>query len=349
MKIGIISENVFRRSILQQVKTKRGEVLIGAGPGEDCAVFLFSGEPDGSVVVSCVRESAVEVEKRETAGVEAVPVGYLLIDGVNALAACGAEAVAATLGILLPADAEEEMLREIMGEAEKTCAGQGIQLAQARGRVTSAVTEPCATVTVYGKAAAGAAHMAAEAYHTAKCAKPGHDIVVSKWVGLEGTVLLARRHRESLLERYPAWFVERAETFDRYLAAVPEAAAAVKSGVCAMHLISGGGVLAALWELAEGAGVGLTIDLKKLPIRQETVEICNHCNINPYGLLSGGSFLMTSADGPGLVAALEAAGVCAVVVGKVTDSNDRLILNGDEVRYLDRPREDSIYEKGATK
>lgn len=348
MKIGIISENVFKRSILQQIKTKREEVLIGAGPGEDCAVFSFSGEPDGSVVVSCVRESAVETDKRKTAGVEAVPVSYLLMDGVNVLAACGAEAVAATLGILLPADAEEEMLRELMTEAEKTCAGQGIQLAQARGRVTSAVTEPCATITVYGKAAAGAAHMA-EAYHTAKCAKPGHDIVVSKWVGLEGTVLLARRHRESLLERYPAWLVERAEAFDQYLSAVPEAAVAMKSGVCAMHLISEGGILAALWELAEGAGVGLTIDLKKLPIRQETVEICNHCNVNPYGLLSGGSFLMTSADGPGLVAALEAAGVCAVIVGKVTDSNDRLILNEDEVRYLDRPREDSIYEKGETK
>lgn len=368
MKIGRSSENVLKRSILQQIKTKRKEVLVGAGLGEDCAIFSFSGEAgsasegqvfsgrsadtkenDGCVMISCARESAVWTEQREPVNVEAVPVSYLLMDCVNALAACGAAAVAVSLGILLPLDTEEEVLREIMTEAEAACAEQGVQLAQARGRVTAAAAEPFATITAYGTVYETAAEAIPAAYHTVKAARPGHDIVISKWIGLEGTAILARRHRDSLLGRYPAWFVEKAAAFDTYRSAVPEAAVAVKSGVCAMHLISEGGVLAALWELAEGAGVGLTIDLKKLPIRQETVEICNHCNINPYELLSGGSFLMTSADGPGLVAALEAAGIPAVMVGKITDSNDRLILNEDEVRYLDRPREDSIYEKGEWK
>lgn len=345
MKIGRTSENVLKRSILQQIKTKREEVVIGAGPGEDCAVFSFCGGPDAlsgeCVILSCARESAVWTKRYESAGPEAVPVRYLLADAVNALAACGASAVAVSLGILLPLEAEEEVLREIMAEAEAACAEYGIQLARAGGRVTAAVAEPFAAMTIYGKAAAGAAP---EAYHTVKAAKPGQDIVVSKWIGLEGTAILARRHRESLLSRYPAWLVEEAAGFDTYFSAAAEAAVAVKSGARAIHLISEGGVLAALWELAEGAGVGLTIDLKKLPIRQETVEICNHCGINPYELLSGGSFLMTSEDGPGLVSALKAAGVPAVMVGKITDSNDRLILNEDEVRYLDRPREDSIYE-----
>jgi hydrogenase maturation factor len=139
--------------------------------------------------------------------------------------------------------------------------------------------------------------------------------------------------------------VDEAAGFDRYRSVLPEAAVAIKSGVCAIHNVSEGGILAALWELAEGAGVGLTIDLKKLPIRQETVEICNHCNVNPYELLSGGCLLMTTSDGLGLVTALQQKEIPAVVVGKTTDSKDRLILNEDEVRYLDRPHEDSIYEK----
>ncbi len=29
-----------------------------------------------------------------------------------------------------------------------------------------------------------------------------------------------------------------------------------------------------MWELAQRAGVGLEIDLKKIPLKQETVEIC---------------------------------------------------------------------------
>ena len=54
---------------------------------------------------------------------------------------------------------------------------------------------------------------------------------------------------------------------------------------------------------------------------------------------------MTAADGQGLVDALAAEGIPAVIVGRTTDSNDRLILNEDEVRYLDRPHPDSLYEK----
>ena len=42
--------------------------------------------------------------------------------------------------------------------------------------------------------------------------------------------------------------------------------------------------------------------------------------------------------------ALEAEGIPAVIVGKVTDSKDRVLINEDEVRYMDRPRTDEIYK-----
>ena len=41
MRLGKIPENVLKRSILKQIKTKRDEVKNGAGVGEDCAVFAF--------------------------------------------------------------------------------------------------------------------------------------------------------------------------------------------------------------------------------------------------------------------------------------------------------------------
>lgn len=69
-------------------------------------------------------------------------------------------------------------------------------------------------------------------------------------------------------------FVEQAQALDRYLSVMPEAATAVKSGVGAMHDVTEGGIFGALWEMAEASGVGLEIDLKKIPLRQETVEVC---------------------------------------------------------------------------
>ncbi len=341
MKVGRVTENAMKRSILRQIKTRRDEVIVGAGLGEDCAIFSFRNRmsaqvnPDeqASVMLSCVQEGVF-------------PVDYLVQSCANILVSRGGEPVAAAFSILLPLNAEEETLRHIMSGAETVCAGLGMEIARAQGTVTAAVKEPFVTVTAYGMRASGVQNdSAGAAYHTVKAARPGQDIVLSKWIGLEGTAILAKRCGESLRRRYPAWLPETAAGFDRYLSTIPEAAVAVQSSVCVLQNVSEGGIMAALWELAEGAGVGLTIDLKKLPVRQETVEVCNHCNINPYELLSGGCLLMTCADGPGLVRALEEAEIPAAMIGKVTDSKDRLILNEDEVRYLDRPHADSIYQE----
>ena len=96
--------------------------------------------------------------------------------------------------------------------------------------------------------------------------------MITKWIGLEGTAKLAHARREELLSRYPAHLIDEAEAFEQYFSVIPEAATAMKSGVRAMHDVTTGGIFGALWELAEASGVGLDITLKKIPIRQETVE-----------------------------------------------------------------------------
>ena len=144
--------------------------------------------------------------------------------------------------------------------------------------------------------------------------------------------------------RYPRHMIREAEEFDRYLSVLPEAELAAEAGVHAMHDISEGGVLGALWELAECSGVGLEIELKKIPLRQETVEICDFYGLNPYQMVSGGSMLMAAEDGNGLVHRLAQAGIPAVIVGKATTGNDRVILNGEERRFLELPQTDEIHK-----
>lgn len=58
------------------------------------------------------------------------------------------------------------------------------------------------------------------------------------------------------------------------------------------------------------------IDLKKIPVRQETIEICEFFGLNPYELISGGSMLMAAEDGNQLVHELEKAGIPAAVIRK---------------------------------
>lgn len=323
MRSGKVSESVLMRSVLRKIKTEREEIVCGAGIGADCAVF--SCEKDGESVFSTNSVSA--------------PVDMVCAYGVhralNNVAAAGAEPVGILLSAMLPENLEEKELQDMMAQAEEICGRHHVQIAGGHTEVTGAVKRPVLTVTGIGKRTKA---------DDRKRIKPGQDVVVSKWIGLEGTVRIAREHREALLTRYPARMIDEAAEFEQFFSVIPEAATARKSGVCGIHDVSQGGIFGALWEMADGAGVGLEIDIKKLPVRQETIEVCEFFDLNPYELSSTGCLLMTSEDGNALVAALKREGIPAVAAGKTTDGNDRLLLNGEERRFLEPPKMDELYK-----
>lgn len=164
------------------------------------------------------------------------------------------------------------------------------------------------------------------------------DIVISKWIGLEGTALFAKQYDKKLRERFPQRMIDEAAAFDKYLSVAPEAATAMKSGVCGMYAASYGGIFAGLWEMAQEAGVGLEADLRKIPVRQETIEICEVLGENPYELPSGGCLIMTAENGGALATALLREGIPAVVIGRTTAGNDRVLFNNGHKQFLNKPR-----------
>ncbi|MCX4339183.1 MAG: AIR synthase-related protein [Lachnospiraceae bacterium] len=164
------------------------------------------------------------------------------------------------------------------------------------------------------------------------------EIVASKWIALEGTAQLVGQHRERLRKRLPMRMIDEAAAFDQYLSVASEAATAMKSGVCGIYDLSQSGIFAGLWEMAQDAGVGLEIDLQKIPVRQETIEICEFCGENPYEMASGGCLLMTVESGNTLAAALLRAGIPAVVIGRTTQGKERVIYHQGRKSYLNKPR-----------
>ena len=107
----------------------------------------------------------------------------------------------------------------------------------------------------------------------------------------------AAEKEEELQSRLPAELVETAKDFSKLLSVVPDSRVAMEVGVSAMHDVTEGGIFGALWEMGAAAGVGLEVDLKKIPIRQETVEVCEVFDINPYLLISSGSMLIGTDHG----------------------------------------------------
>ena len=310
MKVGKVPENVLKRSVFKQIHTKRSEVLLGAGVGEDCAAVKLE---DGEIFV---------VSTDPITGT-ATDIGHLAIHiTMNDLASSGATPIGVMLTILLPEHAQEADLKEMMGQIERVCAE---------------VNQPLINVCGVGKAKMGT-------LVTTAGAMPGDDILASKWIGLEGTSIIAKEKEDELFARYPLELVRTAQCFDKYLSVLPEAAVAVRSGVSAMHDVTEGGIFGALWEMAESSGVGLEIDLKKIPIKQETIEVCEFFHLNPYELISSGCMLMASPDGNMLVRELARAGIHAAVIGKAVAGNDRVLCNEEERRFLEPPKTDELYK-----
>ena len=325
MKIGKLPETVLMRSVLKQINHRREEVIVGPALGQDCAVLTLK---EGEVFTLSSDPITGTVKDLGSHSIHIT---------ANDLAASGAEPVGVMLTIMLPSKTKESVLKQIMQDAESTCAKLGMEILGGHTEITDVVNQPLISVTGVGKVKQDELALATQM-------QADQDIVVTKWVGLEATAILAKEKEEQLRSVFSEDFIDTARKFDRYLSVIPEAKVACEVQVSAMHDITEGGVLGALWEMANGAGVGLEVDLRRIPIRQETVEICEFFKLNPYLIMSSGSMLMSTNDGKGLVDRLESAGIPATIIGRTNDSKDRIIKRGEEVRYLDKPQSDELYK-----
>lgn len=325
MDIGKVPENVLKRAVLRQIRHHRPEVLLSAGVGEDCAaisveddeVLVFSTDP-----ITGASQGMGELAVHITA---------------NDLASSGAEPVGIMTCIILPPRTREKKLHDFMQEIILTAKKLNIEVMGGHTEVSDVVNRPLITVTGVGK-------VKKEAMVTTAGLRPGDELVMTKWAGLEGTSIIAAEKREVLEKRLPKQLIDTARDFREYISVVPEAAVAVKAGVSAMHDVTEGGIFGALWEMGEASGVGMTVDLHKIPIRQETIEVCEIFDVNPYMLISSGSMLMGASNGNLLVEKLAEEGIPAAVIGRAVEGNDRVIVNGEEKRFLEPPASDQLYQ-----
>lgn len=325
MEIGKVPESVLKRSVFKNLTVKREEVLIHSGIGEDCSAVHFAEDEVMVLSTDPITGSSSEI-------------GTLAFHiTANDIASSGAELVGMMVTILLPEEATEETLREIMKDLSAACKKYNVEIIGGHTEVSDVVKRPIVSVVGVGKAKK-------DTLVSTAGLEPGDDIVVTKYIGIEGTSILAWDKEEVLLERLGAGFVEEAKEFGKMLSVVPDSKVAMQVGVTAMHDITEGGVFGALWEMASASKVGLEVDLKKIPIRQETIEVCEVFDVNPYMLISSGSMLIGTKKGAQLVEALAKEGIHAAVVGRATNDNDRVIINGEERRFLEPPKVDELYK-----
>lgn len=324
MKTGKLDAQALVSQVFPYIGKKREDVLLHAAIGEDSAGVdlgewscVFSSDP----ITGAVTDS-----------------GWLAVHvSCNDIAANGAEPVGIMLTILLPETAAENDVQDIMQAADRAARELGIEIMGGHTEFTPGLPHPILCATAVGK-------VKKDALITSAGARPGHDIVLTKGAGLEGTAILALDHEKYLRGKIAAELLGSAKALLQRISVVKEGLLAAKLGASAMHDVTEGGILGALYEVAEASGVGLKVEREKIPLLPETRAICEVLALDPLKLISSGALLITIADGPYLVEQLHQHGVQAAVIGKVTAGQDKVLLEGGKSSLIAKPESDELWK-----
>lgn len=319
LNVGKLSELILKRSVLNKFRNKREEVLSGAKAGADAAVMLVKGQ-----LVTAVSCSSVEYETLLDAKIT-------MTRAVNSVAAEGGSPFAVLVSMIVPPETEESRIKSIMEVLEETASSLNVQIAGGHSEVSDKVNMPVFSVTAYGNCAGELLDSRRE-----KDTLYGQDIVMTGYMALEATGVAAVQHREEL--SFAPGYLAGAADYLQELSVVKHAQIALEHGSAVMHDLSETGVFGGLWELGEKMQAGMEIEARNIPVHQETIELSEQLEQNPYTMQSAGSLLVVTRDGNGLVHRYEKEGIHAALIGKVMPGHDKVLLNRDERRFIEQPR-----------
>ncbi len=325
-EIGKIPPQILEKLVLEPVthsKIQRDDIVVRPKTGEDCSAI----DPQGEL---CVFSTDPITGATKDAGYLAVHINC------NDVFSAGAEPVGILMTVLLPTNSDEKDLEALTKGTLEAASEVGIEVLGGHTEVTDAVNRPVISATIIGKTK----------NRNMICtggAKVGQDVVMTKWAGLEGTVIIAQEYEIQLQNVVPKTLLEQAKGYKGFLSVGKEARIAIEHGATAMHDATEGGILGAVWEVAECSGLGVTVFADDIPLTEATKSICEHAKIDPLLLISSGTMVITAFEGQALVEKLQKAGVQAAVIGKMTEKEKMIQKNGIK-QTLQQPVSDALYQ-----
>lgn len=324
MKAGKLETDILKKCVIDNIKVKRPEVMVHSGIGEDCSVIGFGED-------CCVLSS----DPITGAGSN---IGYLAVHvSCNDIASSGVEPLGILVTIMAPLSSSEEDIYNLMKDINKAASEINIEILGGHTEITSAVNKIIVSTTAVGRGKLNG-------YITSSGANAGDYIVVTKFAGLEGTSIIASDYEEYLKDRIDQKTIDSAKKFIDMISVVKEGVIGGALGVSSMHDATEGGVLGAVWEVAEISGTGFEIYKESIPLKNETVSICSIMDINPLKLISSGMMVITTGDKEILLSELNSKGINAACIGKIIeDSNRRVLISCGTEEEVSSPAADELF------
>lgn len=270
MQLGKIPTALLNKTVLRMTGARSSALLTGPKAGVDFAAIKIAG---GYMIVS----------SDPVTGVSAGVGGYAVNVSANDIATSGNAPQFMGSVVLLPEGSTQRQLSVIASDMDAAARKLGVTIVGGHTEVTPGLKRPIVSVTSFSFV---------KRFVTSELAKADDAILMTKTAGLEGTAVLASEAAR-LGKGLPKDLAARAKNFEKKLSVVGEAVRAFRTGsVHAMHDCTEGGVLGAAYEMSLASGVGFELWEGKVPVAEETKEVCRRLSIDPLRLIGSGSLLI---------------------------------------------------------
>ena len=323
MEIGKLTNSTLNSSIISKLNIKNKDILVGPSVGEDCSIIDFGDEV-------CVLTTDPITAAVKNSGILGVHICC------NDIASAGVAPIGVMVTILAPPTSELEDIEAVMGEINLACEELEIDVLGGHTEITDAVNRLVLSITAVGKSTR-------KKFVTTGGAAVGDKIIVTGFAGLEGTAIVSNDYMEYLIPKIGEETVKTAQEMLKSISVVKTGLLASQFGVSAMHDATEGGVLGAIWEVAEASKCGAYIYKDRIPVKEETIKICEALKINPFKLISSGCMIITTDKGNELSELLSKAGIDNKIVGEITTKDMIINVNGREEKIIP-PEADEIFK-----
>lgn len=177
-----------------------------------------------------------------------------------------------------------------------------------------------------------------------KFARPGDSILVTKSCAISSSAILAMSFPETVENKagIEAYHEGCKSFYDT--SSLPDALVAVSenaNNISAMHDVTEGGVLGAIYELAVASGNGAIIYNERLPVGDIQSSICKIFELDPRYCVGAGSMIITckKESAENVINQLRENKIACVEVGEICESEKgiKLIENGiaSDLQYIE--------------
>lgn len=329
LPLGKLPSALLRRLLAQSAGHRDRRVVVGPGIGLDAAAIDLGHE------YLLAKTDPITLVGEEIGA-------YALTINANDLATMGATPRWFLASILFPAGTTASSVARVFSQLDRACRRLQVSLCGGHTELTDAVTRAVVVGCLLGECPKNR-------LVTTAGAQRGDVVLLTKGIPIEAVSILAREKLDELRRRYSPRFVARCRRYltDPGISVAREAALALATGgVHAMHDPTEGGLSAALYELAEAAGVGLRIERQAIPLLSEGKRLCADFGLDPMGAIASGALLICAAPGydSAILRRLSRAGIAAARIGTVVPAREgvRMLTDGRHPRAIPRFAVDEI-------